>query len=437
MATSPLTQDRTTAASRSLLEDLTRGYRPRDFAVRFWDGSRWDPEPGHDAAFTLVLNHPGSLRAMFWPPTNRAALGEAYVYDDFDIEGDLHAYFRLSGYLASAPWGLGEKLNFAARLLALPNQKRPRTGLHAARLTVRMHSRERDRQAIAFHYDQSNDFFALWLDRRMVYSCAYFHTPDDDLDAAQEQKLDHICRKLRLKPGERLLDLGCGWGGLAQFAAERYGVEALGVTLSRRQAEWADASVRRAGLQGRCRVEYRDYREVDEPEGFDKVASIGMIEHVGAALQPAYFRRAWRLLKPGGVFLSHGITCGGREVPRARAFAHRYVFPDGELTQVSHTLTAAESAGWEVRDLENLREHYELTLRHWLRRLEARHAEAVRLTDETTYRVFRLYLAGSASGFRSGAYQLHQALLSKPANGASGLPLTRADWYEGHLALRH
>ncbi len=300
-----------------------------------------------------------------------------------------------------------------------------------ARLAGRRHSVERDRQAVTYHYDVSNDFYALWLDRRMVYSSAYFQAAGEDLDTAQARKLDYICRKLRLQPGQRLLDIGCGWGGLVLHAAQHYGVDATGITLSQPQVELANERIAAAGLSGQCRVEARDYRELDEPEGYDVLVSVGMFEHVGAALLPTYFDQSWRLLKPGGVFLNHGIASRANEVlPDGPNFSDAYVFPDGELTPISATLRAAEEAGFEVRDVESLREHYALTLRHWVRRLETQHDAALRFVDEPTYRVWRLFMSSNAHGFRTGALNVYQALLVKPdAHGRSDLPLTRADWY--------
>jgi cyclopropane-fatty-acyl-phospholipid synthase len=428
MATfSETTKDPAVEASFTFLHDLLKQYGPRDFAVRAWNGSVWEPDAGQTARFTLVLQHPGAVRKMFWPP-RPYTLGEAYVYDDIDVEGDLHAFFSLLNYwyeMRSSPL---RRLRWLARLLALPGGERPRTGRQSARLSGVVHSRQRDRQAISYHYDVSNDFYQLWLDSRMIYSCAYFADDHDDIDRAQERKLDYLCRKLRLQAGERLLDIGCGWGGLVMHAAQRHGVQALGITLSRQQVELAQERIRKAGLQGCCRVEYQDYREVTGT--FDKLVSVGMFEHVGGKMLPLYFRQAHSLLRPGGVFLNHGIALSGWErKPRGQAFSQRYVFPDGELKPIHVTLKAAERAGLEVRDVESLREHYVLTLTYWLRRLEARADEAKRLTDETTYRIWRLYLAGSADGFRSARGNIYQTLLVKPERGQSGLPLTRADWY--------
>jgi cyclopropane-fatty-acyl-phospholipid synthase len=294
----------------------------------------------------------------------------------------------------------------------------------------------RDKQAVTYHYDMSNAFYSLWLDERMVYSCGYFKDPADDLEYAQERKLDHICRKLRLRRGERLLDIGCGWGGLVIHAGKHYGVEALGITLSAPQADLANERIRLAGIADRCRVDVRDYRELHGPESYDKLVSVGMFEHVGKSRLQEYFGGAFRLLRPGGVFLNHGIAClpGFSPLP-GPAFSDHYIFPDGELLPLGTTLSVAETIGFEVRDVESLREHYVLTLRHWMRRLEARRVEACRVTEEKTYRLWRLYLAGAAHKFRMGQNSVYQVLLSKTFDHESGLPLTRADWYagEGHF----
>jgi cyclopropane-fatty-acyl-phospholipid synthase len=422
------TKDPAVQASFDFLGDVLSGYGPRNFAVRAWDGAVWEADAGRPARFTLVLQHPGAIRKMVWPPNNYN-LGEAYIYDDIDIEGDIHAFFTFLHYLREMRPGPFQRLRWLKRLFTLPGGERPRAGRQAARLSGSVHSRQRDRQAISYHYDVSNEFYQLWLDRRMIYSCAYFADAEDDIDRAQERKLDYICRKLRLLPGERLLDIGCGWGGLAMYAAQQYGVHVLGITLSRQQVQLAQERIRQAGLQDHCRVEYQDYREVSGT--FDKLVSVGMFEHVGGKMLPLYFRKASTLLRPGGVFLNHGIALSGwMRKPLGQAFSQRYVFPDGELKPIHVTLKAAERAGLEVRDVESLREHYVLTLKSWGRRLDAHADEARRLTDETTYRIWRLYLAGSVDGFRSARGNIYQTLLVKPDRGVSGLPLTRIDWYQ-------
>jgi cyclopropane-fatty-acyl-phospholipid synthase len=414
----------------ALLEELLGDFRPRSFGVRLWDGSRWGPEPGQAERFTLVLRHPGALRRMFLPPSE-LALAEAYIYDDVDIEGDLEAIFPLADHLLiERPPTALERFRLARRLLQLPTDGRPDSGTGAVELSGKRHSLARDRRAISYHYDRSNEFFAVFLDRELVYSCAYFVHENDDLETAQRQKLDYLCRKLRLRPGERLLDIGCGWGALIRHAVRHHGVEAVGITLSARQAELADERIRAAGLADRCRVELRDYRELDERESFDKLVSVGMFEHVTEDGLPLYFRQAWRLLRPGGVFLNHGISRPVAQAPRrGPSFVQRYVFPDGGLVPIGTALLVADEAGFEVRDVESLREHYVLTLRHWVRRIEESHEAAVHAADEVSYRVWRLYMSGSAHGFRSGRLNVHQTLFAKPERGRSRLPLTRADWY--------
>ncbi len=416
--------------TRTILDEVFGAYRGASFEVRLWNGSTWKPSGGAGPPlFAFVLRHPGALRRMLLPGTE-TGLAEAYVYDDIDIEGNLEDAFPLAEFLLAQVPTVRTRLRVVRSLLKLPAAHRPAAGRLPARTRGRLHSLERDRTAVRYHYDTSNDFFALWLGRRMVYSCGYFSTPTDDLDTAQERKLDYICRKLRLRPGERFLDIGCGWGGLVMFAAERYGAEALGITLSKPQADLANRKILEAGLASKCRVEVRDYREMEGAGTFDKIASIGMFEHVGKTMLPRYLARAQMLLCPRGAFLNHGIAIPADEPARpARSFSDRFVFPDGELLPIHMTLQTAASCGLEVRDVECLREHYAMTLRHWVRRLEAHHEDAIRCTDEPTYRVWRLFMSGSAYRFANANLTVFQSLLVKPEGGSSGLPLTRDDWY--------
>lgn len=412
-----------------LLDELFSGDSMFKVGVRLWDGSLWPDDSAREA--TLVLKHPGALRAMLLPGTE-VGLGEAYLYDDFDIEGNIEAAFELADLLAEKTLGGRQKLRAASELIRLPTRdKVKQTKRGVARLSGKRHSIERDRQAVTYHYDVSNEFYALWLDQRMVYSCAYFQTGMEDINTAQEQKLDYICQKLRLKSGQKLLDIGCGWGGLVIYAAQHYGVIAKGITLSKPQAELANQRIEAAGLGEVCKVEVQDYRELQEPQQYDALVSVGMFEHVGAGLLPVYFKMAWNLLEPGGVFLNHGIANRATNKSiQGPTFSNSYVFPDGELVPISVTLNAAENVGFEVRDVESLREHYAMTLRHWVHRLEMHHDEALNYVDEPTYRVWRLFMSGSAYGFTKGRLNIYQTLLVKPTHqGESKLPLTRQDWY--------
>ena len=422
-------RDRIASQCLAFLQDMLGGIHPRDFSFRLWDGSVWDAERGEPSQFTMVLRNPAALRTMFWSPSE-LTLGEAYLRNDLDVEGDIGGAFLLADRLVRMRMRFAERLRCARLLLALPSSGRRRGARPSEGLRGPLHSMERDRQAVTYHYDVSNAFYSLWLDERMVYSCAYFTDPGDDLDSAQEAKLEHICRKLRLRRGERVLDIGCGWGGLVIHAAEKYGVEAHGITLSGPQAELANERIRRAGLSGRCRVDVLDYRQIHARESYDKLVSVGMFEHVGESRLREYFQGAFGMLRPGGVFLNHGIACnpGCSPLP-GPAFADYHIFPDGQLLPLGTTLRVAEECGFEARDVESLREHYVLTLQHWVRRLEARREEACRATDERTYRLWRLYMAGAAHKFRTGRNSVYQALLSKPLRGESGLPLTREDWY--------
>ena len=441
------------AAARDALATLFGPPERRRFAVRYWDGSVEAPAESSPPRFTLVVRHEGALRRAFLPPSE-LALVEAYLQDDLDVEGDLEGAATLGDDVAAAIRSPAAAMRLARTLLALPrdadplhetddddgHRRPPPPGVVAAH--ARRHTRRRDAAAVRYHYDVGNDFYRLWLDGRMQYSCAYFPTGRETIDAAQEAKLEHICRKLRLAPGERLLDIGCGWGGLLEYAATRHGVGGLGITLSERQAAAARERLAAAGVADRCAIEVRDYRDVADDGAFDKIVSVGMREHVGRARLPDYFAAAHRLLRPGGLFLDHGITrFGAEEVRSVRTriarrlwkrdeFIERYVFPDGELIPIGELLTDGERAGLEARDVENLREHYAMTLRHWVARLEARHDEAAAIVGETTYRVWRLYMTASVLGFLSGRLGLCQTLYAKPhANGRAELPPTRADLY--------
>lgn len=399
------------------------GYEGPAFSVRLWDGWTWSSSPSRKPECILVLNNPRTLGSLIASP-NEITLGEAFIHGDLDVEGDVFSVFPMAEHLFNRPHSFAQKI--AERLAGAA------FGVGQWLKHGRVYSERRDRASIAYHYDQPVAFFEPWLGQSMVYSCAYFRNEDDSLDQAQEQKLDLICRKLRLEQGERFLDIGCGWGSLLLDAASRYQALAQGITLSREQVEAARRRIDQAGCGHSCQVELRDYRRMDGAQPvFDKIASVGMVEHVGLKTLPQYFGIAHRLLKPGGLFLNHGIARSAASPPRPSSFISRYVFPDVRLATLSETLTIAESRGFEVRDVECLREHYELTLRRWVEGLKQNADLLLKLVPEVTYRIWLLYMAGSAAAFRRGDISVYQVLLSKPDGGKTRLPLTREDVYEG------
>jgi cyclopropane-fatty-acyl-phospholipid synthase len=400
-----VTEMHTASAVRTqhLLSDFFGGFDQSDFAVRLWDGSQWRPQSSKGRpSFTMVLNHPGSLRRMFERPS-MLSLREAFLSRNVDIEGDLLAACELGDHLLRLKPSIVRKAKLALELRRLPAAPKSTEGHPPASLSGRVGSRRRLREAISYHYDLPAEFWKEWLDTTLAYSCAYFKEESDSLDQAQLNKLDYVCRKLYLKPGERLLDLGCGWGGLAMFAARNYGVNVTAITLSRKQFEYASGEVAKRGL-----------------------------ENVPAVDLPAFFAHASSLLKPGGLFFNHGITASSvRLHPSGPSFVDAYVFPDHGVTTISQQLAAAEEMEFEVRDVECLREHYMRTCGEWLKRIEEHEQALIRHSNVGTQRLFRLYVAAQMYYFRTGASSIHQALFVKSDRKPSGLPLTRADWYAG------
>jgi cyclopropane-fatty-acyl-phospholipid synthase len=422
-----------------LLNRLFRGFNG-SLALRLWNGTTLSVgNAGHDSSrppFTLVCRHPSVVRSMVLG-RDPLRLAEAYFRGEIDIEGDFFAALGLKDHLHSIRMSTLERVGavFSALRLRSPRSTRPgvaATGSPLHGRNVRAHSKTENQGAIAFHYDVSNEFYALWLDEAMVYSCAYFERPGDALEDAQFAKLDHICRKLLLQPGDHLLDIGCGWGALVIHAAKHYGVRAHGITLSERQLTLARERIAQAGLEDRVSVELRDYRDLAGESVFDKVSSVGMFEHVGLKNLSLYFTTVSRLLKPAGLFLNHGIThdVEGWEKTSSTEFINRYVFPDGQLDTVSNILRLMENARFEIADVEGLRPHYALTLRHWVARLERRHTEALQYVSESTWRVWRLYMAACALEFESGEIGVYQILASKRALGSTSVPLTRQHLYQ-------
>ena len=429
---------RSTEQTAALLNRLFHSFNGA-LSLRLWSGITRRlgnaPADGMEPRFTLVCRNPGVVRSMIIG-RDRLRLAEAYFRGDLDIEGDFFAALGLKDHLNNIRLRLRDRLItiFSAARLGSSADSPPSQTVQRASLqgpVVTAQSKTENRASIEFHYDVSNEFYALWLDDAMVYSCAYFEHPDDTLEQAQWAKLDHICRKLRLAPGDRFLDIGCGWGALAIHAAQHYDVQVHGITLSPRQLELARQRIAQAGLEDRVTVELRDYRDLSGESVYDKVASVGMFEHVGLKNLPVYFATVHRLLKPSGLFLNHGIThdVEGWEKTSSTEFINRYVFPDGQLDTISNIQRGMERARFEIVDVEALRPHYALTLRHWVARLERNHEQALRYVSESTYRVWRLYMAACALEFESGEIGVYQVLASKRSVGAAQLPLTREHLY--------
>jgi cyclopropane-fatty-acyl-phospholipid synthase len=419
-----------------LLTRLFRRY-PGTLSLRLWDGTQLDvgaaASSGRASPFTLVFHNPQVVWSMVLS-RDPLALAEAYFRGDLDIEGDYFGALSLKDHLEVLQLPAGEQLRAALTALRLRMRNagaHVETGRPATGRSVKHHSKAENSEAIHFHYDVSNEFYALWLDRAMVYSCAYFESSDADLDAAQQAKLDHICRKLSLKAGENFLDIGCGWGALVIHAARHYGVRAHGITLSSQQLKVAQERISQAGLDDRVSVELLDYRDLPGEAVYDKVASVGMFEHVGLKNLPVYFSTAHRVLKPKGLFLNHGITheAEGWDKCLSTEFINRYVFPDGQLDTISNIQRFMEHAKFEIADVESLRQHYAMTLRHWVARLERQRGRALQYVNEATYRVWRLYMAACSLEFESGEIGIYQVLASKRAAGNPAIPLTRRHLY--------
>jgi cyclopropane-fatty-acyl-phospholipid synthase len=398
--------------------------------VEAWDGTVLGPA---DAPATLVIRSSDAIRRLVTAP-GELGFARAYIAGDVDIEGDIFALLSLQQRLPDVKLTRSQLVRLV-RGMPIGNLRPLPRPPEEIRLGGRRHTKERDAAAIAAHYDVGNAFYGLFLGSTMTYSCAVFETDDTTLDQAQTAKYELICRKLGLRPGMRLLDVGCGWGGMVLHAAEHHGVRAVGVTLSHAQQELAAKRVSEAGLSDLVEIRYQDYRDVSDGP-FDAISSIGMFEHVGEERTAEYFTNLHRLLVPQGRLLNHAIArrpSKGRAAVHPRGFIHRYVFPDGELLEVGRVVSAMQDAGFEVRHEENLREHYARTLRHWVGNLEANWDEAVRLTSESRARIWRLYMAGSAVLFEAGNIQLHQVLGTRSDGGHSGMP-ARPGWDHAPLA---
>ena len=430
--TSSATQYDTSVSEKAekFLRLLTESLAISGVEIRLWDGTNWCTGQEGIPKVTLVFHDPYSVRRMFVDPSS-LTLGEGYINGDFDVEGNMNELFALADSLTSFNPSLYQKSQFHQYLQTIPQRTLPEEGgWSSANFTGAPESRERVQQAINFHYDLPIEFWRQWLDQSLTYSCAYFRSPGSSLDTAQKDKLDYICRKLDLRPGNTFLDMGCGWGSLIIHAAKHYGVHALGVTLSPHQADFAHAQIQKFGLQKKALVKTCDFRDIKDEGPFDKVASVGAIEHVPDSQLLNYFSLTHTLLKPNGVFFNQGITRNPTQPMRpGKKFLDAYVFPDHHLATIGETLNAGEQAGMDVRDVENLREHYVATLNHWHHRLESQRYSIEQLTNPKTFRVFKLYLAGTAYEMFKGRVHLYQSLFIKPVPYSCGSPVTREAWY--------
>jgi cyclopropane-fatty-acyl-phospholipid synthase len=450
-ADAPLRRDRAVESTIVVLDMVCGAPFERAFDIRLWDGtlSRGMADPRAD--FTLEIRRRGALRRMLLPPSELSIV-ESFISGDIEVDGNLESAMGLGDAVGNRIQSLGGIARLIPRVLALPRDEdnAPLSENRYAR-SLRLLTppgRKSTEPEIQFHYDVGNDFYELWLDPSMLYTCAYYRKESDDLSTAQINKLNHICRKLRLQPGERLLDIGCGWGGLVMHAVEHYGVDATGITLSAAQSDYAQQRIADRGLGDRCRVQMLDFRDLPVNARFDKISSVGVTEHVPENQQPAYFARVFQALEPAGLFLNHCEVSirAARQTNRLRErigrwlwkrdqFIDKYVFPDAKLVPLASVLGSAEATGFEVRDVESLREHYVMTLRAWLRGLEKRKIDAIKRVGERTYRVWCLYMSAGAYNFRNASINIVQALLSKPApGGRAGIPLTRDDLYDSNHA---
>jgi cyclopropane-fatty-acyl-phospholipid synthase len=404
-----------------VLEEILGGDLP--VAIEAYDGSRAGPA---DAPATILIRSPDAIRRVVTSP-GELGMARAYVSGDLDVEGDGWAVLALRERMDEVrlkPSALLRLVNAVGGWREIHRVVPPSIEAH---MHGRLHTRSRDAAAISHHYDVSNAFYRLVLGPSMTYSCAVFHDPSDSLEQAQANKYELICRKLGLEPGMRLLDVGCGWGGMVLHAARSHGVEAVGVTISARQAELAEKRAVEAGLSDQVEFRLQDYRDIDDGP-YDAISSIGMFEHVGEARLAEYFERLRDLLRPGGRLLNHGIARppghGNKPAIHKRTFMGRYVFPDGELHEVGRVATVVQNAGFEIRHVEGLREHYSLTLRRWVDNLRAHWDEAVEEVGEERARVWWLYMAGAAVNFDAGRNELHQILaVPMSDDGRSGMPL--------------
>ena len=417
------TQGTEAAKAHRIVTTLLTGY-DGPVAIRLWDDRLFSGS--EFIKCVLHLHHPGVLRVLILR-RNMVMMAEAYMAGYIEVTGDFETLFSLDSHLTNFKPGLRQSLQLVLDALHLTPLEKHK---YDRRIKAGNGQQNNSRKTISHHYDVSNDFYRLWLDDNMVYSCAYFRDSEQSLDEAQQDKLDYLCRKLRLHAGQSVLDIGCGWGALALWAAQHYGVTVHGITLSKEQKVLAEERIRKAGLEDRIRIELRDYRNLQGNAVYDRVVSVGMFEHIGVNNFPQYFGKIKQVLKPKGLFLNHGITrnAGWRESQMTR-FINQYIFPDCELARISVVSDAMEKAGFEIVDVEGLRQHYALTLRRWVEALEASKKQATEITSREIYHLWRLYMSGCAYYFEEGSINVHQVLAGHQLDHLP-IPLRRDDLYK-------
>ncbi|MEQ8823750.1 MAG: cyclopropane-fatty-acyl-phospholipid synthase family protein [Filomicrobium sp.] len=428
--------DKHLSAAKELVAELSRAL-DLDASVRLWDGSVVPLGSDVKSALQLTISSPGVISSLVRRPTLDRLIRH-YAHGQIGLEGG--NLIELGSQLADG--GSRKRLKGISKgkllkqlwpFLLSPAEKPERSRDFTGNVGGERRDKSENKDFIKFHYDVGNEFYELFLDPNMQYTCAYFTDWTNTVDQAQHDKIEMICRKLRLKPGDKLLDIGCGWGGLLCYAVENYGVEGYGITLSEAQIAYAKAWAEKRGLSDKVKFEIRDYADLDGK--FDKITSIGMYEAIGISNIDLYFKTVRRVLADDGLFLNHAIS--RRAKRKNRRFSSRaeqralqkYIFPGGELDDIGHTIMAMEQAGFEIHDVEGWREHYQLTTKAWCERLTARREEAIELVGEETYRIWIAYLAGCSLAFQRGSARLFQTLASRSAKGASPLPPTRADLY--------
>lgn len=381
----------------------------RDFNIEFWNGEKI--ANGNAPEFTIQFLNKAFLSDVILHP-NIIGFAEGFINKNFDIKGDIFKSLELKDDISKLELKRKEKFNILFKA--------------AGASDINIHTKQKDKEYISLHYDISNKFYSMFLDKNMLYSCAYFENENDDLNKAQENKMDHICKKLMLKKGDRFLDIGCGWGSMIIWASKKYGAVSKGITISREQYELAKEKIKKEGLEDICSVQLMDYRDLKGEEVYDKIVSVGMFEHVGSKNLPLYFNIIKKILKEDGLFLNHGITnrCERQLSSNESKFIQKYIFPGGELKNISYVLNTAESCGFDVLDVESLREHYYKTLKMWVKNLQENEKKAIEEVGERIFRTWILYMAGCAVNFKGDFINVYQMLLSKQKNGFI-IPLTR------------